>query len=405
MELFGDTDPATAVAELLEHTAPLEPEPVPLAEPADALGRVLAEPVTLDRDSPACDVSAMDGYAVRHAELLAGPLPLVGECRIGQSPTPLPAASATRIYTGSPVPPGADAVARLEWVEQGKDRIHPREDRPIRAGQDIRRRGENAAAGDTVIEASVPLTQAGVAALATVGATQLTCHRRLRVAVLTTGDEIIDPSSEAGSIQPWQVRNSNGPALAALLGTLPFVATVTQQHVIDSAEGTAAGLREAVASADAVVLTGGVSKGNHDHVRGAIESVGGKRLFHGLAARPGRPTLGAVVDGTPVLGLPGNPVAVLTTSRRLLVPVLRRRAGVVRAERPAALVSLESWAGKTLPLAWWRPVRLNDDGRATLASLRGSGDVIGPAQTDGFIEAPPHADGCGPFPFYPWRPE
>ncbi|MEM1304480.1 MAG: molybdopterin-binding protein, partial [Planctomycetota bacterium] len=202
----------------------------------------------------------------------------------------------------------------------------------------------------------------------------------------------------------WRLRNSNEQVLRSLARSMPFVADLHACSPADDAGALAAALRDAVAQADVVVLTGGVSKGEYDFVRDAVLEVGGEVLFHGVTARPGRPTLGAVVGDVPVLGLPGNPVAVLTTSRRLLTPVLRRRAGVERFDPPAPLASIDEWRGKTLPLTWWRPVTLVGPGVATLASLKGSGDVCGPATTDGFIEAPPDANHTGPFPFFPWTP-
>jgi len=161
-------------------------------------------------------------------------------------------------------------------------------------------------------------------------------------------------------------------------------------------------LRSVLAACDAVVLTGGVSKGDHDHVPDAVRGAGAEVVFHRVRARPGQPTLGAVADGKPLLGLPGNPLSVLCAGRRLLGPALRRRAGFATADAPRPTVRVADWGEKCLPMWWWRPVTLASAGVAELAPMKGSGDVCGPATTDGFVEAPPDCDGSGPLSFFAW---
>ena len=237
MPQFGDTNPAAAVERMLSRTAPTSSVRESLSDPAAIVGRVLAEPLRLDRDSPACDVSAMDGFAIRHGELVAGPVAIAGECPIGQPPALLPVGSALRIYTGSPLPRGADTVVRLEWVTESANKIALPAERELRLGQDIRRQAENSLAGDLVAPAGTPLSMATVAATASIGPATIALHRRLRVAVLTTGDEVAghQESLAAGEpLPPWQLRNSNGPALVAMLQSLRFVAQVDHQHVKDT---------------------------------------------------------------------------------------------------------------------------------------------------------------------------
>ena len=413
----NNLSPQDAVALLAERVAPVEPQTLRLTATSDAAGRVLATPVTLDRASPACDVSAMDGFAVRMAELAAGPMPIAGECRIGEAPPELSPGVALRIYTGSPVPLGADAVVPLEQVDERDDSIRLNATAKPHPGGNIRRRGENAKAGDVVLNAGRVLTPAAMTALAAIGPAEITTHRPLRVAIITTGDELetawgaesptephTEPHTEPGAagLAPWRLRDSNGPTLQALLGAPPWIDRVDRTHSADDLDGLTRVIADRLATADAVVLTGGVSKGAYDFVPEAVARVGGERLFHRINARPGRPTFAAVVGGRPILGLPGNPVAVLTAGVRLLGAALRRRAGLAAFEAPAVRVARNAWRGKTVALTWWRPATLDDGGRATLVDLRGSGDTCSAAMSDGFVECPPGSDAGGVYPFYPW---
>lgn len=391
--------PHEARQRLLDRLEPIAADPCALEHAAE---RVLAEPVVLDRDSPACDVSAMDGFAVRAAELTAGKLPIVGECQIGKPPSELATNTALRIYTGSPRPSGADTVVRLEWVEENSGTITLKPEKQLTVGGDIRRQGENAKSGDRVLEQGLRLTAPAIAAAATVGCTQLSVHRRLRVAIITTGAELEPAGSK--NLPAWRLRDSNGPSLVAMLRPAPWIESVEHVHADDSLPAITAAIGSALETADAVALTGGVSKGAYDFVPDAVQHAGGEILFHRIKARPGQPTLGAIAAGKPIIGLPGNPLAVLTAGRRLFVPVLRKLAGVANPDPPVPTVMLENWQGKTLPLTWWRPVNLTDLGTAQLTSLRGSGDVCGPAATDGFIEVPPESNHTGPYAFYDWQP-
>ncbi|MEQ8847626.1 molybdopterin molybdotransferase MoeA [Botrimarina sp.] len=395
--------PDEALRSLLRQIEPVAAERVPLRGPI--AGRVLAEPVVLDRDSPACDVSAMDGFVAASADLATGPLPIDGECLIGQPPAPLPRGVARRIYTGCPIPEGADTVLRLEHasVVDGRVALGVGHHSPP-AGADIRCRGENGRAGAQLTPAGVELGAAVMTALATVGPADVAVHRRLTVAVMTTGNELTsDAPPTADGLPPWRVRDSNGPALQALLSPVPWVHAVQLHHAADKLDDLTNRLREAIEGADAVVLTGGVSKGAYDFVPEAAARVGAEEAFHRIAARPGQPTFAAIAHGKPILGLPGNPLSVLCTGRRLLTPALRRRAGVAECDPAAPTVTVSNWGDKALPLTWWRPVRLTSPGAATIAASRGSGDVCGAATTDGFIQAPPESSGPGPYPFYSWR--
>lgn len=391
--------PAEAIAALAARLCPVDAERVAAA---GASGRVLGGDVRLDRDSPACSVSAMDGYAVRAEELAAGAVRLAGEARIGRPPETLPPGAALRIYTGSPVPIGADTVARLEWIDEAEGLVALRAGLALERGADIRRQAENGAAGALVLAEGLEVTAAAASALATIGVDPVAVRRRVRVAIVTTGDEL-DPATSRG-LAPWRLRDSNGPALAALLGGAPWVVVASVGHVEDQPDALARGVAQGLDVADAVILTGGVSKGAYDYVPGAVVAAGGEVVFHRIRARPGQPTLGAVAGGRAVIGLPGNPLAVLTAGRRVVVPVLRRLAGFATIDPPAPVVELHAWRGAPIPLTWWRPVTMRSDGVAELASLRGSGDVCGPAASAGFVEAPPGCESIGPLPLFAWRP-
>lgn len=367
-----------------------------------AAGRVLAEPVALDRDSPPCDVSAMDGYAVRHAEIVAGPVRRGGTSLIGEPPATLGPGEAIAIYTGCPVPEGADTVVRFERAMEQDGEVALDASVDLTPGADIRRGGENGRAGDELLPAGRVVTSAAMSALASVGARELVVRRPLRVAVLTTGNELLDADDPAEP-PPWRIRNSNGPALGASLSGPAWIGSVDVRAVADTLEGTRDTIGVAAKEGDVVVVTGGVSKGGFDFVPDAIDALGGATRFHGIKARPGQPTLVATVGRTPVVGLPGNPLSVLTVGRRLLGPLLRTRAGFTDAAGPVASVTLEAEFPNEGPLTLWKPVRVTGPGVATVASLRGSGDVRGPAGTDGFVEVPPGATGRGPFLFFSWK--
>lgn len=391
------TPPREALTALLDRLAPVEAESVALAE---ASGRILAEPITADRPSPACDVSAMDGYAVRLADLKKHRLPMAGEVATGQAPPELPLGAAVRIFTGGAVPPGAEAVIRREDVTEHPDAIELSE-ATIKPGANIRRQGENTAAGAEVLEPGTPINAATAAALATFGITRPKVHRRLRVGVLVTGDEVLPPEAQP---EPWQLRDSNAHTLRALLAPLPWISLQQVRRIKDEPEPLTTAVREAIASCDALILTGGVSMGDHDHVPAAIQAAGAETIFHKLAIRPGKPMLGAIGPaGQPILGLPGNPVSVMVTARRLAIPTLRRLAGFAVADPPAPAVRLRNPGEKRLGLWWYRIVRLTGAGEVEPVATRGSGDPVSAAQSDGFVEIPPKAGGEGPWPFYQWE--
>ena len=392
---FQYHSPDAALAALLPHLSPVETERLPSAR---ACGRVLAEPLVLDRDSPACDVSAMDGYALRLADLGVGTLPVSGEAAAGNPPPECAPGTAVRIFTGAPVPAGCDIVVKREDVLERPDRIDfGPQTSEMMPGNFIRRWGENGRAGDSIAAQGRFITAATLAAGAACGVTSLLVHRRVRVAVLTTGDEVCAADATP---EPWQIRDSNGPALAALLGSRAYVDAVAPEHVADDPRILTATLLRLIASHDAVFVTGGVSAGDYDYVPAAVAACGGTTVFHKLPIRPGKPLLAATAGGTLILGLPGNPVSVLYCARRFGIACLRKLAGCSEPEQIHRVTLLNPDA-RSLPLHWGRLVTLSDEG-ATLLPTASSGDIITAARSDGFVEISAGESGPGPWRFWAW---
>ncbi len=395
---FAFDSPAAALEAMLSRIEPVGAERVPLK---DAAGRVLAESIQADRPSPACDVSAMDGYAVREVDLKPGEIPVAGTIAIGAAPPAMPTGAVLRIVTGAPVPEGVFAVIRREDCVEHADRIGITEATiaAAPAGANIRRRGENCDAGAEITPAGTLITGPCVGASATVGVTEPAVRRRVRVALLVTGDEVLPADA---SPEPWQLRDSNGPALAGLLSRHAWLDVDLRPRVADDEGALREAFGSALADADAVICTGGVSMGGKDFVPAVVRASGAEVVFHRLPQKPGKPALGAISpEGKPILGLPGNPVSVLVTGRRLALPALARRAGMIDDPYPT-LVRLTSRDPKTLKLWWHRPVRLTGPGEAVLLATKGSGDIPSASTSDGFVEIPPNDPDEGPFPFYAW---
>ena len=300
---------------VLERCAPLGAETVPLEE---ALGRVLAEDVASAEQVPAFDNSAMDGFAVRAMDTRGATseapatLRIADESRAG-SPAGhrLSTGEAIAISTGAVVPAGADAVVRVEDTSPGDNRVDVAVE--VEVGANVRRAGDDVRAGDQVLAAGTALGPAEVGVLAALGRASIRCSDRPRVAVLTTGDELLAP---AEPLRPGGVRNSNAfsvPALVERSGAK--VATVEVAR--DDPAALRAALERAL-EADLIVVCGGVSVGEHDHVRPALAELGAEQVFWGVALRPGKPTWfgvrkGGSGDGTLIFGLPGNPVSAMVT--------------------------------------------------------------------------------------------
>ncbi len=321
---------------VLERVVPLAAEDVPLRE---ALGRVLAAEVSATDPVPGFDNSAMDGYAVRAADTAGATadspasLGVVDESRAG---TPagraMGAGEAVAISTGAMIPDGADAVVRVEDTSAEDGRVEV--EVAVEAGRNVRRAGEDIGAGARVLEPGVTIGPAEVGVLASVGRTAAPCARRPRAFVLTTGDELYEPGEP---LPPGGIRNSNTYSVPALVERAGAeVAGV--EMVADDAEATRAAIERGLEH-DLVVLSGGVSVGEHDYVRDALAGLGVEQVFWGVALRPGKPTyFGTRPGGALVFGLPGNPVSAIVTFILFARPAIDELQGRDPAIRRATAI-------------------------------------------------------------------
>ncbi len=377
---------------LLEDLGPLEPVLVPLAL---ALGRVLAETVVADRDFPPTDRSAMDGFAVRAADLPepGGVLRLVGEVRAGRPAGELRVGEreAVRVLTGSVVPPGADAVVMQELAEESSDpRVVRIREKPDPA-ENIRRQGEELRRGEPVLEAGEVIGAAQVAALAAVGRAAVRVVRAPIVHVLSTGDEVVPLETEPA---PHQVRNSNAWALLAQLAELgvegvPLGIAPDEPDALEDL--VARGLE-----GDLLLLTGGVSVGDYDLVADTLRRLGLRLLFHKVNMRPGKPILAGRAGRSLVLALPGNPVSAFVGFALFGAVAVRRMLGHRRFEN----LELNAVLAESLRRRPGRPgyalARAElQDGRVVVRPVQttGSGDVLSLARANALVptEPSPHA--------------
>src|SRR6267142_988042 len=320
-----------ALAAIRLRARPLPAEDVPVA---DAYGRVLAEGIRARRDQPATDISMMDGYAVRAADA-AVPLRLAGEIAAGDAPwsRALLAGEAARIFTGAPLPPGADCVVMQEHAIREGSTV--RVQQAPKAGQNIRRRAEELTAGAEALPAGRVLDASDLALAAACGVASVRAHRRPRLAVLCTGSELVPVGEEPG---PGQMVETNGLTLSALAREAG--ADVLRLGVApDAVDRIAERLRDV--QADILLTTGGASVGDHDHAQDALERLGGELIFHSVAIRPGKPVLfGTASGGRLVFGLPGNPAAATLGFELFVRLAVRMLSGDPKPDRPAARARL-----------------------------------------------------------------
>lgn len=369
----------TVLARRLRRT---EPEIAPGLEAAR--GRVLAEDIRADRDAPPFRRSMRDGYAVRAADGAAARR-LVGEVQAGREfPGVLPAGACVAIMTGAPVPEGADAVVMIEYTRDEGGRIGFAA--APAAGDNMAPVGSDARAGDVLVPAGRRVEAGVMAVLASVGCMRPHVHRRPRVAVLATGDELVAPQAAPGRAQ---IRDSNGPMLAVQAESAG-AEVVMQRHVPDGAEATAAALRAALAVADVVVSSGGASVGAHDVLGEVLDSLGAEAAFDAVRQRPGRPVRCATLDGRVVLALPGNPLGAMLGFALYVRPALDILGGQ-EDPSPRGIVQARlaaSWQrAKPLPLTLLLPARLRD-GVAEELPYQGSAHLAAAAAADGFLMLP-----------------
>jgi molybdenum cofactor synthesis domain-containing protein len=362
---------AEAQAHVLERVIPLDAVVVPVRE---ARGLVLATDVVATEAVPPFANTAMDGYAVIAADTAGASegapivLPVVAEVAAGHpAPRPLAAGEAMRIFTGAPVPDGADSIVMVERTERRDGGAAVAIHAAVAAGDHVRPAGDDVRPGDVVLAAGEQLTPGHLGVLSTIGVGEVAAHRRPRVGVLSTGDELVDGG---GTLAPGQIRESNRPALLALLADDGFDA-VDLGLVPDDERAITSAIEHGTATCDAVLTSGGVSMGDIDLVKVVLDRIGDMRWMQ-IAIRPAKPfAFGRTGEaGAPVFGLPGNPVSSMVSYELLARPALRRMAGhpEARWHRPAvAAVAAE-------------PLRRKPDGKLHLTRVVGARDADGTLQ-------------------------
>jgi molybdopterin molybdotransferase len=399
-------DIADAHRIIFENVTTLERETAPLA---DALGRTLAEPVISPLDHPPWDNSAMDGYAVHAADIrgaTAGQpvvLRVVDDVRAGGFPArPVARGEATRIMTGAPVPTGVDSVVRVEHTrDRGDGSIEVLRDAD--AARNIRQRGEDLQMGELVMQAGRLLRPAEIGVLAMVGCVQPVLTRRAHVALLATGDELVEADRLDDALAGTHIINSNTPALAAAVS-----ATGCRPEPLGIARDDIGELRERLRSAldyDVLVTTAGASVGEHDLVKDALEEIGCATLFWRVKIRPGSPFSFGVVPrpgraALPVFGLPGNPVSAVVTFEILVRPALRRMLG--RTAVHPRTVPVETADEIRIPAGLVRFLRVRLESRAAALPLahltgpQGSGILTSVAAAEALLVVPLELDRVPP---------
>lgn len=309
-----------AQARLFAFREPLGPENIAFSE---TLGRYVSQTIVARRDQPAAPLSAMDGYAVRFADL-PGPWTIIGDSAAGSVPSAsVGKGEAMRIFTGAWLPDGADTVIIQEDVTAEGAALRLSTTDTIQPGQHIRARASDFATGTTLVPAGTRLTPGAIAAAIMSGAEQIAVGKRPRVAILTTGDELVQPGH---ALAPGQIPDSNGTMLAAMLAGEPAVVTLPL-HIRDDRVILSRVLKDLARRHDVIVTVGGASVGDHDHVRGALEDAGGRLDFWKIAMRPGKPLIAGSIGDALLLGLPGNPSSAFVTATLFLIPLVRHLAG------------------------------------------------------------------------------
>lgn len=370
---------------------------IPLGE---ADGRILSADIPAPFPLPPFDNAAVDGYALRAADLApTGPtrLPVADRIPAGTAPEPLAPGTAARIFTGAPLPPGADTVAMQEDVRiEGGAVLLPA---TLVLGSNRRRAGEDVAAGAIALPAGHRIGPRSLALAAALGLRTLPVRDRLRVGVFSTGDEVSGPSD---GLAPARIHDANRPMLTAILrragadvsdcGILPDRADALRKHLAEAASGC-----------DLIVTTGGVSVGEEDHVRAALGEIGEIILWR-LAIKPGRPLAFGTVGDTPFLGLPGNPGAAYVTALAVLVPLVLHLSGA-EPPRPLPVVRSGFALAKRLGRREYLKVRLRPgpDGIPEAVPAPG-GALSGLAASDGLVELPEDAASVAPGDLLAYRP-
>jgi molybdopterin molybdotransferase len=366
-----------ALSIVLENVQPLEPETVPLEA---SLGRILREDVQADMDLPPFDRARMDGYALRHEDGATAPvtLRLIGEVAAGSTfDGVVNRGEAVKIFTGAPVPPGADAVQKVEVTERdGADGLAVLIKESVSLGQFITPRASEVTAGERVAAAGTEVGPAETAVLASFGYDQVRVGSRPRVAVLSTGSELVPVSATPSNSQ---IRNSNSYTIAAYSGRSGGRAEILGT-VPDTMEASRDALLAAARDHDVVVTSGGVSMGDYDLVKAALQEIGARIYFDKVAIRPGKPIVFARLGDTYFFGLPGNPVSTSVTFNVFVRPAIRKMLGDSSPLLPAVQARLDRPIKDASSRRSYLPAALSiASGAAVVTPLKwgGSSDLVG----------------------------
>jgi molybdenum cofactor synthesis domain-containing protein len=370
---------------ILDNLNPLPVEKVPLRE---ALGRAMRQDVTADMDLPPFSRARMDGYALRAEDAATAPatLRVVGAVPAGsQFHRMLSPGEAVRIMTGAPIPAGADAVQKVEVTETDGQTVVIKES--VTPGQFITPRGCEAAQGEVLVHAGIRITPAEVAALATVGYSEVAVTRAPLVNVLSTGSELVEVHQTPSAAQ---IRNSNSYAIMGYAGQLG--ASVNYRGIVpDDEEVTFRKVTDALEDADAVVLSGGVSMGDYDLVKLAVRRIGARIYFDKVCIHPGKPTVFAKLGEKAIFALPGNPVSVAVTFLTFAFPGLNALLGLREKFLPKVMATLAKDAKHAPDRRSYLPGELSiSNGAATVTPLRwgGSSDLVAFMRANALIMVP-----------------
>ena len=375
---------------ILDSITRLETETVRLEQ---SVGRVLAQEIRANRDLPPYDVSAMDGFALRSADVAGGPaeLTVIEDIKAGDLPTQtVVAGQCARIMTGAPVPPGADAVIRVEDTQEvSANRVQI--NKPVKPKNDVRPQGENMRDGDVVLTVGTEITPGVIGVLATVKAAQFAVFRRPRVAILSTGNELEGMDEP---VDPNKIPDSNSHALMAqvqALGIEPVLLGIARDDPAELEQYLRRGLEY-----DVLLVSGGTSVGVHDYVRPTIEKLGVQMKFWRVAMKPGHPLAFGMTDKTAVFGLPGNPVSSMVCVEEFVAPALRCMMGNMRLYRRTLSARLANPIKHQPGRTEFVRVQLARDEAGYSASATGtqsSGVLLSMARADGLMIVPAASTG------------
>jgi molybdopterin molybdotransferase len=385
-----------ALADVQQYALRLSPTEPELVSLLDSLGLALAEDLVADRDFPPFPRSTRDGYAIRSEDVAGVPAQVrcVGELKAGasvaQSSVEVQPGEAVEIMTGAPVPSGADSVVMVEYTEKsGDDAVIIK--RSVAAGENVVAAGSEARKGDVMVPRGTRVNHAIVAIAAAVGRAEVAVHRRPRVAVLATGDELVDINFAPG---PNEIRNSNSYSLAAQVQQAGGDAVILPV-ARDDASDLQVLIRKG-AECDLLLLSGGVSMGKYDLVEQALEKMGAQFFFDGVLIQPGKPVvfgeLKSAQKTTPFFGLPGNPVSTMVTFQLFARPVLDALAGARQQSSLFARARLKSELKVKPGLTRFLPGRLNgshEQPEVEILKWQGSGDLNAMAGANCYIVVPP----------------